>query len=390
MPAPARVRMLDLAAQHAALGDELRAALEGVLASGQLVLGPEVEALERELADFCETAHAVACGSGTDALRLALTALDVGAGDEVLCPGFSFFASAGAIALQGARPVFADVDPASCGVTPASLRQAARGCSRLRAVLVVHLYGRPLELAPLLDVARELGVPLIEDAAQAIGARDASGRRVGGHGAVGCFSFYPTKNLAGAGEGGLCTTDDPALAARIARLRNHGQGPDQRHVEVGFNARMDALQAAVLRVKLPHLEPWTEARRAHAAGYDAAFAAAGARDARAPLDAGGLPLRTPAPLVAPAGHVYHQYVVRVPAARRAALIAHLAERGVESAVYYPLGLHQQPCFADAAPAAGLPATEAAAREVLALPVHEQLAPDQLGRVVDAVLEFLSA
>lgn len=383
-----QVPMLDLRAQHAALRDTIRAAVERVFESQIFILGPEVEALEREIAGYCEARFAVGCSSGSDALLLALQALDVGPGDEVVCPSFTFFATAGSVARLGATPVFADIDPLRFALDPEATRRAAAGCRRLRAIVPVHLYGRAADLDALLAIADEYGVPLIEDAAQAIGARDASGRRVGGRGRVACFSFYPSKNLGGVGEGGMLTTDDEALAARIARLRVHGSSRRYVHEELGMNARLDALQAAVLRVKLRHLEAWNEARRRHAMAYDQAFAKAGAAPDVAPQEARGIPLCIPTPVTAPALHVYHQYVVRVPAARREALRAHLAARGVASDVYYPVGLHQQRCFSGARTGGALVETQRAAAEVLALPIFPELEDAQREHVVASVLEFL--
>jgi dTDP-4-amino-4,6-dideoxygalactose transaminase len=388
---PPAVPFLDLRAQYATLRDELRAAVDAVFERQAFVLGEEVAALERELAQLCEARRAVACASGSDALLLALHALGVGPGDEVICPSFTFFATAGAVVRLGARPVFADIDPGTYCLDPAAVRAAAARCARLRAIVPVHLYGRAADLGALAAIAAEHGVPLVEDAAQAIGARDAGGRRIGGRGRAACFSFYPTKNLGGAGDGGLVTTDDEALAERLAVLRVHGSPRRYEHVEVGWNSRLDALQAAVLRVKLRHLERWNEARRAHARAYDEGFAKAGAKPAPLPLAAGGLPLRTPAPVAPPAESACHLYVVRVPAARRAALREGLAARGIATDVYYPLGLHQQPCFAsDAALGPSLPETEAAAREVLALPLYPELREEQRAHVVAAVVDLLAS
>lgn len=383
-----QVPMLDLRAQHAALGDAIRAAVERVFESQVFILGPEVEALEREIAGYCETRFAVGCSSGSDALLLALQALDVGAGDEVICPSFTFFATAGSVARLGATPVFVDIDPATFSIDPDATRRAAAHCRRLRAIVPVHLYGRAAPMDALLRIAEERGVPLVEDAAQAIGARDATGRRVGGRGRVACFSFYPSKNLGGVGEGGMLTTDDAGLATRLARLRVHGSSRRYVHEELGMNARLDALQAAVLRVKLGHLERWNDARRRHAAAYDAAFAKAGAAPGVEVRPAPGLPLCTPAPVPGPALHVHHQYVVRVPAARREALRTHLAARGVASDVYYPVGLHQQRCFAGARTVGPLVETERAASEVLALPIFPEMEDAQREHVVASVLEFL--
>lgn len=383
----APVPFLDLRAQHEALRDELREALARVFERQAFVLGEEVAAFEREVAAFVGARRGVGCASGSDALLLVLHALGVGPGDEVICPSFTFFATAGAIARLGARPVFADIDPASYCLDPAAARAAAARCTRLRAILPVHLYGRAADNDALLALAAEHDVPLVEDAAQAIGAADASGRRIGARGRAACWSFYPTKNLGAAGDAGMITTDDEALADRLARLRVHGSPRRYEHDEIGMNSRLDAVQAAVLRVKLRRLETWNEARRRHAAAYDEAFAKAGARPSSVPLAAGGLPLRTPAPAAAPAVSAHHLYVVRVPAARRDALRSGLVERSIGCDVYYPLGLHQQRCFADAG-AAALPETEAAAREVLALPLYPELRDEQRERVVAAVLELL--
>jgi dTDP-4-amino-4,6-dideoxygalactose transaminase len=386
---PPRVPFLDLRAQYARLREELRTAVDRVFERQAFVLGEEVEALEGELAAYCEARRAIGCASGSDALLLALMAVGVGPGDEVVCPAFTFFATAGAVARLGARPVFADVDPATLCLDPDAARAAAARCRRLRAIVPVHLYGRAADLDALLALASELGVPVVEDAAQAIGARDASGRRVGARGRVACFSFYPTKNLGGAGDGGLLTTDDEALADRFARLRVHGAVQPYLHEEIGVNSRLDALQAAVLRVKLRHLEAWNAARAAHARAYGDALTKAGALPAGVPLAAGELPLRVPREPAPPAVCVWHQYVVRVPAPRRDAVRAHLASCGVATEVYYPRGLHQQPCFAGLGPV-HLPETEAAARENIALPIHPELADAQREHVVASLLEALEA
>lgn len=384
-----RVPMLDLRAQYAGIRDEVRAAVDRVFESQGFVLGPEVEVFEREVAAYCETRFAVGCGSGSDALLLALQAVGVGAGDEVICPAFTFFATAGSIARLGARPVFADIDPDTWNVSPASVAAAAERCTRLRAIVPVHLYGRACDMDAFEAIAARYGVPLVEDAAQAIGARDPSGRRIGGRGRVACFSFYPSKNLGGAGEGGLLTTDDAALAERLVRLRVHGSSRRYVHEELGMNARLDALQAAVLRVKLQHLDDWNAARRFHAEAYDAAFLRAGAGVGAAPFASETLALRISPSVAAPAVHGHHQYVVRVPAARRDALRAALEARGVGTDVYYPLGLHQQRCFADLPPTS-LPETERAAREALALPIYPELSDAQRAFVVKSVVECVAS
>ncbi len=389
-----RVAFLDLGEQHASLHDALGAAFERVMASHQFVLGKEVERLEAELAIYTElrqSRHAVGCGSGTDALMLALRAHDVAPGDEVLVPAFSFFATAGAPALLGARPIFADIDPATFHLDVEDAVKRAGGAKRLRAIIPVHLYGAPLAPAIAEQLAAACGVPILEDAAQALGARAASGHAVGGAGtsaAVTCFSFYPTKNLGAAGEAGLVTCHDDQLAERLRRLRNHGAERDGRHLEVGWNARLDALQAALLRVKLPYLERWNTARRENARDYSARLRAAGAMEAGLPPEAGSLPITLPAPDVAPAQGIAHQFVVRVPGTQRDPLRAHLAAHGVDTAVYYPLGLHLQPCFNDLGYRPGdLPETERATREVLSLPVHPSLEAADREHVVDCIVRF---
>jgi len=389
---PPKVPLLDLRAQYASIRDEVRAAIDRVVEGQGFIMGPEVSGLEKEIAAYCDTAFAIGCASGSDALLLALSALDVGPGDEVVCPAYTFFATAGAISRLGARPVFADIDPVTYNLDVGSAGAAARGCTRLKAILPVHLFGQAVDMDAFLALADELGVPLVEDAAQAIGTLDARGRRVGSLGRVGCFSFFPSKNLGAFGDGGILTTEDEALADRLSILRVHGGRPKYYHRVVGMNSRLDALQAAVLRVKLRHLDDWTKRRQENATWYDSAFAAAGAAGSDVPLaEATELPLRTPHPAPAPASHIYNQYVIRVPAARRDPLRAHLSEHGIGSEIYYPVCLHLQDCFADLGGGEGdLPASEAAARETLALPVYPELAPAQRQHVVDTVVGFLRA
>jgi dTDP-4-amino-4,6-dideoxygalactose transaminase len=371
--------MLDLPAQHAPIRSEIDDALRRVLESHHFVAGPEVAAFERELAAFCETSFAVACGSGSDALLLALLAVGVGPEDEVICPAYTFFATAGAIARAGARPVFADIDPSTFLLDVGHARDLCRSHPRVRAILPVHLFGRAPDMDSILAIAWELGVPVVQDAAQAIGTRDDAGMPAGSRGTAGCFSFYPSKNLGAFGDGGIVTTNDAEVADRLRRLRQHGSHPDHAS-RVGFNSRLDAIQAAVLRVKLRHLDEWTKARCENALFYDAAFARGGDL---------GVAVRTPTPVLPPAVHSYHQYVVRVPAARRDALRAHLAEEGIDARIYYQRGLHQHVAFAREGRApASLPETEACSREALALPVHPELSASQRERVADRVIAFL--
>jgi dTDP-4-amino-4,6-dideoxygalactose transaminase len=373
-----QVPLLDLKQQHAALREELRAALERVLDSQQFIMGEDVRLLEAELARYTRAAHAVGCGSGSDALLLALLALDVREGAEVVTTPFSFFATAGAVVRAGARPVFVDIEPRTYNIDADKVEAACTG--RTRALLPVHLYGQCAEMGEILRVARERGVPVIEDAAQAIGAEDESGRRAGSIGDAGCFSFYPTKNLGAAGEAGLLTTNDDNLAERLRRLRVHGGATEYHHEEVGFNSRLDTLQAAVLRVKLPHLDAWSDARRERAERYTRLLSEAGLEE-----------FVTPPHIRPGARHIFHQYVVRVAAARRDPLIEHLKANGVGTKVYYPVPLHLQPCFADLGYEEGdFPESERAARETLALPMFPELTRGQQEYVVETVRRFFFA
>jgi dTDP-4-amino-4,6-dideoxygalactose transaminase len=366
--APPPIPLSDLEAQHAPLRAELEAATRRVLGSGRFILGPEVAAFEREAAVALGTAHAVGLSSGSDALLALLMASGIGPGDEVVTTPLSFFASAGAIARLGARPVFADIDPETLNLDQraACAALAARG-ARVKAVVVVHLFGRPAATAELAAACAAGGVALIEDAAQAIGAA-----RVGRLGRAAAISFFPSKNLGGFGDGGLAITDDAALAAELRLVRAHGAREKHQHLMVGGNFRLDELQAALLRVKLPHLARWTARRRALAARYRKAL--------------GGLPLALPPE---DAGCVWNQFVIRV-ARDRDGLRAHLAARGISSAVYYPVPLHLQPALAPLGYRAGdLPIAEQAVREVLALPIYPELSDAAADRVAEAVRSFVS-
>lgn len=366
------VPMLDIAAQNGPLAAELREAFAKVLESGRFILGPEVGALEAELAERVGVGHALGVSSGTDALLVALMALGVGPGDEVITTPFTFFATAGSIARLGAKPVFVDIDRATFNLDPALLEAAIT--PRTRAIMPVHLFGQPCDMRAVSAVARAHDLRVVEDAAQALGATTEDGA-VGALGDFGCFSFFPSKNLGGFGDGGLVTTDDDELFERARVLRGHGAKPKYFHALVGGNFRLDALMAALLRVKLPKLDDYTRGRRENAARYDALFAAA---------DLGGA-LVTP-PRVE-AGHVYNQYVIRVE--RRDGLAAHLAERGISTAIYYPKSLHEQACFADLGYATGaFPESERAASEVLALPIYGELPEASLERVAAEVIAFL--
>jgi dTDP-4-amino-4,6-dideoxygalactose transaminase len=374
MGAAMKVALLDLKPQFAAIEAEVRAAIDRVLASQHFILGPEVAAFEEEIARFCEVSHAIGVSSGSDALLLALMALDVGPDDEVITTPFSFFATAGAIVRLGARPVFVDVEPDTLNIDPAAAVRAIG--PRTRAILPVHLFGRCATLDPLIDAVAGTDIAVIEDAAQAIGARDDSDHSAGSVGEIGCFSFFPTKNLGGFGDGGLVTTRDAELAQRMRIQRVHGMEPRYFHRFVGGNFRLDALQAAVLRVKLRHLPAWTEARRRNADGYRALFQEAGL------LEHIALPEDVP-------GHIYNQFVIRAP--ERDALRAHLTDRGIGTEIYYPLPLHLQSCFADLGYGPGdMPVAEQAARDVLALPIYPELDPAALRVTVEAIRAFYEA
>jgi dTDP-4-amino-4,6-dideoxygalactose transaminase len=352
-----QVPLLDVRAGNAALQAELVAAATRVIASGHYILGPEVEGFERELAATLDVPHVVGVSSGTDALLVALMALGVGPGDEVVTTPFSFYATAGCIARLGARPVFADVEADSFNLDPAA---AATACGpRTKALITVHLFGRPAR-------APQVAVPVVEDAAQAMGAAPLVGL-------ASCTSFFPSKNLGGFGDAGALATRDEAFADRVRLLRTHGSRPKYVHHAVGGNFRIDALQAALLRVKLPHLKDWTARRRANAARYRELFAAA-----RIPLE-----LRLPAD---EPRHIYNQFVIRAP--DRDALRAHLGTRGVTTEVYYPLAFHLQPCFRELGQREGaFPVAEAACREALALPIYPELTEAQQAHVVNQIAAF---
>jgi len=367
------VPLLDLQAQYVSLRDGVLEAVQRVLDSQRFVLGDEVRLLETSIAEYCETKHAIACASGSDALLLALMALDIKTGDEVITTPFSFFATAAAITRLGARPVFVDIDPHTYNLDTSRVADALT--SRTKAIMPVHLYGQCAEMDPLFDMGERHGVVVVEDAAQAIGATD-RGRRAGSMGSIGCFSFYPTKNLGGAGDGGILTTNDDQLAQRLRRLRTHGGANEYEHSEVGINSRLDELQAAVLRVKFPSLDRWSEERARKADAYSQMFDNAGL----------SFPLITPR-VRSEARHIFHQYVVRV-SEHRDALMEHLKTRGVGTKVYYPIPLHRQECFAYLGYKEGdFPESERAARETLALPVYPELTEAQQAYVVDGIKSF---
>src|SRR5579872_2011371 len=356
---PEPIPLIDLVSQHRQIGSAVSDAVARVFAEQRFVLGDEVAELECDLAEYCDSREAIGCASGTDALMLALMALDIGPGDEVITSPYTFFATASAIYRLGATPVFCDIDPLSFNLDPQAVDAAVT--PRTRAILPVHLFGQCAEMEPLWRTASWAGVPIIEDACQAIGA-EYQQRRAGVLGTLGCFSFFPTKNLGGAGDGGLVTTDDPLLASRVRRLRVHGEAAQYDHVEVGLNSRLDALQAAVLRVKIKHLDVWTEARQRNARRYEMLFEEYGLLDCIAPPKA-----------LHDRRHVFNQYCIRVSGGRRDAVLAGLRARQIGCNIYYPKPLHLQTCFADLGYKAGdLPNSEQASQETLALPIYPEL------------------
>jgi dTDP-4-amino-4,6-dideoxygalactose transaminase len=372
------VPVLNLKAQYAGIRHAIDTAVHSVLESGHFVLGPNVAELEKELALFLDVGRAITMASGTDALHLGLRALGVGAGELVLVPPFTFVATATAVSYIGARPVFADIEPGTFTLDPARVSEClvskgpgpiGAGC--VKAMIPVHLYGQPADMGPLLAIARAHGIAVVEDAAQAVGATY-RGKRVGGLGDIGCFSFYPTKNLGAMGDGGLATTQNSALGDRLLRLRVYGGRQRYLHEELGFNSRLDEIQAAVLRVKLRLLDAWTTRRQVIAERYRAGLADLGL----------ALPAERP-----DSTHVYHQFTLRVP--DRDAVQRRMTERGVQTAVYYPLPLHLQPMYRDLGYRSGdFPEAERAAREVLCLPIYPELTDAHVDEVVDAVKRSL--
>jgi dTDP-4-amino-4,6-dideoxygalactose transaminase len=369
------VPVIDLTRYDEALKREIARAVEAIFDTGRFVMGPAHEAFEKSLAERLGVRHAIGVSSGTDALLVAFMALSIGPGDEVVTSPFSFFASAGVIARLGARPVFVDIDPATFNLDPARIEDALT--PRTKAIQPVHLYGQCADMAPILEIATRRGVPVVEDACQAIGA-DYHGKAAGSLGTMGAFSFYPTKNLGAAGDAGAVTTDDDDLAALLRSLRLHGSSVTYHHDRVGGNFRLDAIQAAVLSAKLPRLDHWNERRRVIAARY---------RELLGKAEASGhltLPSETPG-----VRHTYHQYVVRVGHGNRDAIRRRLSERGVGSSVFYPIPLHLQDCFLELGGREGdFPAAEKAAREVLALPMFAELTEAEIERVAEALLESL--
>ena len=366
------IPLVDLRAQYATIRDEVRRAIDEVLDSMQLTIGPNVRAFDKEWADYCGTAHAIGVGSGTDALQLAIRACGVSSGDEVITVSFTFFATVEAILYANARPILVDVDERSMLMDIASV--ASRITPRTKAIIPVHLYGRTVDLRPLRQLAQDRGITIIEDAAQAHGALLDDGKKAGTAGRANCFSFYCSKNLGAYGEAGSITTSDDKLADDLRALREHGQATRYYHPVVGYNARLDEIQAAVLRIKLRHLDEWNRRRQAIAAKYNQLFA--GTEVIAPEIPSGGR-------------HVFYCYAIRVPGGRRDALRAHLAERGIGTQIHYPVPIHMQ----EAAQFLGyrkgdLPVTEKVAGEVLSLPMYAELTDSQIDRVVTTATEFL--
>jgi dTDP-4-amino-4,6-dideoxygalactose transaminase len=374
------VPLLDLKAQLASIGQELKQAVIEVIDSTRYIGGPKVEELERQIAALCGAAEGIGMSSGTDALLAAVMAVGVGPGDLVITTPYSFFATAGVVARVGATPVFVDIDSATYNIDPAAVRawfdDHPADAGRVKAIVPVHLYGQCADMDPILEIARERGIAVIEDAAQAVGATYPSANgvlRAGGMGQIGCLSFFPSKNLGGIGEGGMALTSCPETAETLRKLRNHGAQERYYHALIGGNFRLDPVQAAVLLVKLPRLMAWTEGRRANAARYDEAFDGTG--------------IQSPRPVYGREHHVYNQYVVCVPG-RREALRAELVKEGIGHEVYYPVPFHMQECFRNLGYQKGaFPHSEDAAKRTLALPVYAELPRDQQDFVIGTILRF---
>jgi len=374
------VPLLDLAAHHRPLHKELVAAIEQVVQSQAFILGPDVGTLEERIASYCGTGAAIGVSSGTDALLIALMALNIGPGDEVITSPYSFFATAGAVARVGAKPVFVDIDPRSYNIDPGRVEQAVT--SRTKALIPVHLYGQCADMDPLMDIATRRGLAVIEDAAQAIGSEYRDGRRAGSLGTVGCFSFFPSKNLGALGDAGMVTTNDPQLAERLRILRVHGSQPKYYHKIIGGNFRLDSIQAAVLNVKLKHLDGWTRRRQDNAQRYETLFQ-------QSDLVKKGH-VRLPEAVYRTSGHkhyhIYNQFVLRAGARDR--LIVHLKEKSIGAEIYYPAPFHLQECFQYLGYKAGdFPESERAASETIAIPIYPELTQLQQQEVVNAICDF---
>jgi dTDP-4-amino-4,6-dideoxygalactose transaminase len=372
------VPLLDLKAQFAPIKEEVEAAISEVLASQQFILGPKVEECEKAIATYSGCSHGIGMSSGSDALLVCLMAENIGPSDEVITTPYSFFATAGAIARLGATPVFVDIDPTTYNIDPAQI--AAKITKKTRVIMPVHLYGQMADMDPIMESAREHKLIVVEDAAQAIGA-EYKGRRAGSIGHYGCFSFFPSKNLGAAGDGGMIVTNDAQRADKLRILRNHGSNPKYYHKVVGGNFRLDALQAAIITVKLKHLDGWTAGRQRNAQTYNQLFA-------KADLPIILPKIATGLPKIATGRHIFNQYVVRVP--KRNELQAYLQKKGIGTEVYYPVPLHLQECFAYLGHKAGeFPESEKAANETIALPIFPELTQQQLEFVVASIHEFFT-
>ena len=385
------VPLLDLRAQYESIRDEIEAAVRGVLESQRFILGPEVEALEEEIAVFSQCEHGIGVSSGTDALLVSLMAIDLKPGDEVITTPYTFFATVGAIARLGGRPVFVDIDPVSYNIDPSQTEAAVT--KRTKAIIPVHLYGQMADMGPIVEVAKRHGLRVIEDAAQAIGA-EYKDRRAGSVGDLGCFSFFPSKNLGAFGDGGMVTTNDPELADKVRLLRNHGYRPKYYNKIVGGNFRLDALQAAVLRVKLKHLDEWTAARQANAARYAELFKDSGLLHGSL-VTLPQLPSSSLTPdichLTPNFRHIYNQFVIRVTKESRDGLRIFLKDRNIGTEIYYPVPAHVQECFEGLGYELGnMPESEAAAAETVALPIYPELTDDQIECVVRQIAAFFGS
>lgn len=377
------IPLLDLSAQHQPIQAEIMAAIEQVLSSQAFILGPEVTKLEERVAAYSQARAGIGVSSGTDALLVALMALNIGPGHEVITSPYSFFATAGAIVRVGARPVFVDIDPETFNIDPAKIERAIR--PNTKAIIPVHLYGQCAEMAPIMALAKQRGLHVIEDAAQAIGADYADGRRAGSVGTVGCFSFFPSKNLGAMGDAGMVVTNDLDLAERIRVLRVHGSKPKYYHKLIGGNFRLDSVQAAVLNVKLNYLDEWTRRRQENAERYRTLFQQAGLTDKPGVV----LPEARYRRAGVKHHHIYNQFVIRAP--RRDELMAHLKQQGIGSEIYYPVPFHLQECFRPLGYKEGdFPESERAAKETLALPIYPELTPEQQQQVVQTIQRFYSS
>ncbi len=370
------VPLLDLKAQYATIRDEIKPVIDDVLESQRFILGPQVEGLEQEIAAYCQANFAIGVSSGTDALLISLMSGEVGYGDEVITTPYTFFATAGSISRVGATPVFVDIEADTYNINPALIEE--KMTTKTKAIIPVHLYGQCADMKPIVEIAKQHNLLVIEDAAQAIGSvygGDDSPRKAGSMGNFGCFSFFPSKNLGAFGDGGLVTTQDEAMAARVRNLRTHGGKDKYRNAMIGMNGRLDALQAAILRVKLRHLEQWSEARRSHAEYYNQAFES---------LEAVKTPVVKPGNV-----HIYNQYIIRV--SRRDELQNYLKEQQIGNAIYYPIPLHLQECYAHLGGKIGdFPEAEQAANETISIPVYPELKQEQQDYVIERIRKFYSS